>query len=302
MPRLVFDYGGRIMLSGIVVIVLIGITSLLRLPFMLIDGVAGTSHRERATASPKPHPRQSQPATGYVYWPRPLVGSKVATRSFVLNGVTLLTEEWESALSPSDAIAYYADHMAARGWGDTTEDFFNVAPENRDDGIVNNGLQDAHYVDTYRKVKASYLVLRRGLWTIYITAEPSANSVARSSIKILAASTPSIKDFSLTLASAFAEPAVDRVGRTAVDALEQQADARYRTIITVRHQEPGSVFAEMLGQCHQQNWRSLTQISDQQGYFAWLVRGESYAALSVVALSKGRSSVTFTEVTPEKSM
>jgi len=233
-----------------------------------------------------------------VFWPRFLCNTSPHTLSSVINGVQIITEDWSVGASTFDVLSYYREQMTARGWLDATEETYGFQTELRS---AANVPQDEHYVDDYRKVMDSNLVLTKGTWSLHITTDPGKNNGRVNTVHICAASTPNMKKYfegvGLALLGKQGPPS------PSVDVLQGTGREQYHTIIVTKNETPAQAFQEALAKVGAQGWRSVLLMPAQQtqsGYFAWLVRGKDYAALSVKALPQGQdSSVTLTEVAPE---
>jgi hypothetical protein len=201
-------------------------------------------------------------------------------------------------------LAYYREQMLARGWRDVTEETYNLRPEIhnlRDDGAE---LQDARYLQTYRSVMDSKLVLSRGGWSMHVMTEPAKSLHNGISVRLYAASTPSVADYAGKLMSAVA-PGDERPAQTSrsLDAVQHSGGQRYHTTITPKSQPPAEAFQEALNRLRAQGWRPALMSPTQPtraGHFAWLVRGQDYAVVSAKASPTGEGAVvSLTEVTPE---
>lgn len=232
------------------------------------------------------------------FWPEFPRSKAGNIQGVVIDGVQIVTEEWEGVASASDVLLYYREQMAARGWRDVTEETYSLQPESLD---AANGLQDERFVNDYRNVMDSTLVLSRGEWSMHITAEPGKEDGQKTAVKIYAAATPSIEEFLRGLESSlFGKGAPS--GSPLV-AEQQNGKEHYHTTVAAKREAPERAFQESLEHLGSEGWRPVMFLPRQQarsGYFAWLVKDKAYAALSVSAASRGQgSSVTLTEVTPE---
>ncbi len=50
--------------------------------------------------------------------------------SSLINGIQVISEEWDCGLSADDILSYYREQMTARGWEDTTKQTYGFQPEN----------------------------------------------------------------------------------------------------------------------------------------------------------------------------
>jgi hypothetical protein len=244
------------------------------------------------------HPAASDPAV-HPFWPEFPRNSAGNIQSMVINGVQIITEDWKSSASALDILSYYREQMIARGWRDTTEETYKLQPESLE---AANKEQNELVIKKYRDVMDSNLLLKRGEWSLNIAAEPSKKEVGQTTVTILAAATPSIKDLFWGMESTLAK----KTGQLnqPLDVVQRSGGDRYHTTIVAKSETPAQAFQEALVNLGAQGWQPVIFLSRKQtqsGNFAWLVRGKEYAALSVKALPQGRSSlVTLTEVMPAK--
>jgi hypothetical protein len=233
-------------------------------------------------------------------WPRfPHTGPSNLTR-INLNGVEILSEDWDCAATPGGILGYYREQMAARGWRDTTEETYGLQPELREWGVNKKGLQDEKYLEVYRKVMDSSVVLRRGQWSMHVLTQPRKGSMAGTAVKIYAAATPSLKDFFADLAPA-GRPALNDTPAPGVEATQYAGKDQYHTTIQTRSTDPEQALQEAEASFRAKGWRPLlTSSPDQsrQAYSTWFAKDTQYAVVMVHPLPNGQgSTVTLTEVT-----
>jgi hypothetical protein len=220
----------------------------------------------------------------------------------VLNGVQILNENWRTGASATAVIDYYRAEMAARGWRDVTEEALRFQPQYRNSGSGGNGLQDGEYLGVYRRTMDSTLIMSRGEWSLEIKTSPDADRNGETAVSICAAATPSLSDLFLQLSSSLSEAGVPGGQGRPVDVVQERGGERYHTTIAVRNEPPASAMRDALEDLNARGWRPAASLPERSGgseFFAWLVRGAEYGALSVRSLPDGRrSSVALTEVTP----
>jgi hypothetical protein len=134
-------------------------------------------------------------------------------------------------------------------------------------------------------------------------ALPSEKGIRQTDVRVFAAATPSIKEFCLSIGEGAFKADGTGPANGAIDTVQESGGQRCHTTIAIKNEEPVQIFNETLKDYHARNWQSMIFRPAQQGqpgYFAWLVKGQSYATLSVKALPQNHSSsVTLTEITPE---
>jgi hypothetical protein len=237
------------------------------------------------------------------FWPHfPGSAGSVAHRMTV-NGVDTISENWQTAAAPTLVIDYYKQQMLARGWRETTEESFHLQPERRVAKQGRDGLQDPEFIAKYDAIMSSSLVLNRGNWSIQIMAVPGQQGIRATDIRIFAAATPNIKDFSLVLFPDLKDGADPARAKT-IDTVEENGGQRCHTVITTTAKEPFRYFQDALEEYQSKNWSFISVSPVEPGrpeYFACVVKDKAYATLSVRPVPKGQgASVTVSEITPIK--
>lgn len=292
----------KIILSGVVAGLFILLLNLMQVWYASNPLLAGASKNLIKTTR-LPDRKEKSAGSELALWPQFPGSARSTVHRMTLNGVATISEDWQTSAAAVDVIAYYKEQMLARGWREVTEETYQLQPESRGAGMDNHGLQNPKYVEKYVAMMNTSLVLNRAPWSLQILTAPSEKGIRQTAVRVFAAATPSIKEFCLSIGEEAFK--ADNVGSAngAIDTVQESGGQRCHTTLAIKNEEPGQIFNEMLKEYHGKNWRCLTFHSASQGrpsYFAWLVNGQSYAALSVRALPKGNSSsVTFTEVTPE---
>lgn len=234
------------------------------------------------------------------FWPEFTHSDAGAFQSSVINGVQVMTEEWNCSASSDAVLSYYRDQMTARGWQDATEKTYSRDLEMRELGAMENIPEGQEALKKYRDTLDSELVLKRGEWSLHISTEP-AKDFGQITVKFYAAATPSIENFfQQTVSSALVNQGPD--GQP-MNVVQDNGSEHYHTTIATKNASPDQAFQSALADLGTKGWRPVMFLPKQKtrpGFFAWLVRGKQYAALSVSAAPQGGgSSVTFTEVTPD---
>lgn len=305
-PRLqaatgMLDHAGRLLVSVVVLGALLLILGLVtRVHVFFLDSVAARRAPLIAPSLPAPErtPSRVQPP-----WPRFPRSTSSEVQRTVINGVEVLTEEWESLAAAGEILAYYREQMAARGWHNVTEDTFGLRPELRDHDAGLDGLQNARYLETYRDVMESKLVMSRGNWSMHVMVDPAKKTIGGVAVRIYAAATPSVADHSGGVMSAFLGGTQPAAASRSLDAVQHSGGQRYHTTVVVKPRKPAQEFQAALLARRAEGWRpvaSAPQPSAQAGHFVWLVRGREYAVLSARLSPAGDGTVvSFTEVSPE---
>ena len=291
-----FNYAGKLLLTVIVVFIFLFTLQLVMKIHALF--LASRSHTAPSIYTGHPAPAVSHDSVKHPFWPEYPRNTPGNIQSAVINGVQILTEEWEAGASALEILAYYREQMIARGWRDVTVETYKLQPELLE---VVNGSQDERHVNNYRNIMDSTLVLSDGEWSMHITAEPSKKDVQKTAVKIYAAATPSIKNCFAGLGAAL----VGNRGPadSPLVAEQQNGKEHYHTTIVAKNETPAQAFQEALAKVGAEGWQPvlfLPKSRTQSGFFAWLVKGRQYAALSVSLLPQSQgSSVTLTEVSPK---
>ena len=291
-----FNYAGKALLTVLVLLIfLFAMELVLKIHSLFL---ASQSHSAPPIYVSNAARSASKDSSVRPFWPEFPRSNPGMIQGAVINGVQVITEEWEDNVSPLDVISYYRDQMTARGWRDTTEETYSLQPELHDAATA---PQDERFVANYRKVMDSTLVLNRRDWSLHLTTEPGKKDPRKTAVKIYAAAAPSIQSYFESLGATM-NANQGRAGR-ALDAIQQNGREHYHTTIATSSRASGQAFQEKLAGLGALGWRPavfLPREKTPNGYFAWLVRGKQYAALSVKALAPGKgSTVTFTEVTPD---
>ena len=287
----------KIILSTVTVFSFIMILRLMQWWYATSPLLAGT-YMSLAKPPPLPENQGKMAASDAAFWPHFPGSPSGSPHRITINGVDTLGENWPTTASAEDVIAFYREQMLARGWQDKTEEYYNLQPEFHGDGMGDNGLQNTEYITRYRFYMDSSLILNRNGWSLQFIAVPVEKGIHQTNVRIFAAATPSIKDFSESFGMGDLNPAGG-----GIDAVENSRGQRWHTRIITKNEEPLQVFNAMLKEYRDNNWRALVynpSPQKQSGYVAWLVKGQSYAGFAVKAIPQGKgSTVTLTEVTPD---
>jgi hypothetical protein len=211
----------------------------------------------------------------------------------MIDGIRVLSEQWDCGNSPAEVLSYYHDQMTARGWQDTTEQSYSLQPELHPDS-----LDDPKFIDQYKSTKDSNLMFNRADWSLHISAEPSRKGFRQTTVKFYAAQTPSFLNLARDTVSAVVKSPVPQ---QPMDVVQGGANEDYHTTIRTENEPPEVAFQDALEEEIRQGWRPVFSLPGKQSsssYFVWLTKGQQYSALSVQLTRQGASSVTLVEVTP----
>jgi hypothetical protein len=295
-----FNYTGKFLLTAFAAgLFLFLLGAILRIQAAFHASQTQLSHTALHIGTPSPG--TSHNSSVQSLWPEYPRSSGRNIQNTVINGVEILTEEWETDASAADVLAYYREQMAARGWQDTTEQTYGLQRDPHEVATIEGGPQAQQYAGNYQRIKDSTLVMSRQSWSLHLSAEPSQKRTGTTAVQFYAASTPSIQDFGQELAAAFAPKAGQT--RRPMDAVQHDAGQTYHTTIVLKDESPARAFDETLATLASKRWQRVAvppKPGARPGHFAWLVRGGQYAVLSVTASPHGAgSSVFFMEVSPD---
>jgi hypothetical protein len=290
------------------------LTAVLGFSFLYILAFVATVHfnflkSEALRRNPPPlfvgipsRPRAQGSGTS-AFWPQFPGSGQAGVRSTILNGVQILTQDWDCAASAGEILAYYREQMTARGWSDVTEETYGLQPESRTWGTGSRGLQDPRYLEAYHKVMDRNLALNRGDWSMHITTEPKRRGMGGTAVSIYAAATPSIHQFFHDLGASMTGLGNRGGEGKPLDAVQLSGGQRYHTMLSMKAAQPTQAFQEALANCRADGWQPVMMVPAKGkigGPAAWLTKGAQYAMLSVKPTPDGqRSSVTLMEVTPQ---
>jgi len=220
-----------------------------------------------------------------------------------VNGVDMIVEEWRTAAPGEAVIDYYRDQMVARGWRDATLELFDFGPDATGTRGGGNSTASPRKPGADGAPSDSTLVLNRGRWSMQVLTRPNEEQIQNTGVRIVAAATPSIRDFFLSMAAnAFGSGPLGMSGGP-IDTVEESGDQRRRTLFTARNGEPGEIFDEMLGEYRSKGWQCIVVRSPNQersDYFAWMLKGRAYATVGVRSAQREGSCWTeLTEITPK---
>jgi hypothetical protein len=287
---------GRVLLS---IVVLAGFLAMFVLTSKVIRAFAASRDKLRNQSvyvANRPRP-MAQTIPAHPFWPDfPGAGSRNLLGS-VINGVPVVSEDWEAGAPAADILAYYRDQMTGLGWQDVTEETYGLRPPG---GVPGGTVENENYVSNYRRIMDSNLVVRRMGWSIHLGVGPARRDPSRTAVRILAAATPSIRDFFSEVGSMFSgsSPQPDHP----IDVVQQAGGERTHTTVVVKDEAPGEAFQEALAKAGAEGWTPALMLPKQRagsGYVAWLVRGKAYAILTARALPRERTSaISMVEVSP----
>lgn len=257
-----------------------------------LDSESGANSLPSPYAS-KPVPAPVSDASAHPFWPEFPHSGAGMVQSSVINGIRVITEQWNCGASEDDVLSYYRDQMAARGWEDTTKQMYNLQPELN---AFPDDTEKGEYINNYRNVTDSTLILDRDDWSLRISTEPAKEGFHQITVRFYAAQTSSIMDIAGdTMASLIPKRGQKE---SPLDVVQKSNGDNYHTTISTKAEPPKEAFRDALADAVAEGWRPALLKPEPRGYFAWLVKGKQYGALSVMD-EDGRSTVTLVEVTPK---
>jgi hypothetical protein len=288
------NYAGRVGFSIVVIAMLL---AALNLVFMvhkrLLDTDAGLKNLTPFNVS-RPAAGTARNVSVHPFWPEFPHDTVGNVQSSVLNGIQVITEEWDCGASADDILSYYREQMTARGWEDTTKQTYGFQPE------MHTSLDDyenQQFIDKYRNVMDSTLMLNRGDWTLRVSTEPSPNGFHQTTVRFYAAQTASIMDVAEE-ATASVIPK-GRLNQLPLDVVQKSGTEDYHTTIGTKNEPSKQAFIDALADAEAKGWKPKFFRQQTHGYFAWLIKGKQYGALSVSDVQPGQAcTVTLIEVTP----
>ena len=291
----VLNYAVKVVLSVAAIVALLAALNLVfRVHRMLQDSESGVQNLPPLYVG-KPAAAHASDAPVQTLWPEFPHNNGGTVQSSVINGIQVIAEEWDCGASPDDILSYYRDQMTARGWQDTTKQAYNLQPEMNE---MPGDTEKEQYISNYRDVTDSTLVFNRGDWSLRISTEPAKEGFHQTSVRFYAAKTPSIVDVGeVAMASV-----VPKQGQkeSPLDVIQKSDGDNYHTMISTKLEPSKDAFRDALADVTGKGWRPVLFKRLPQGYFAWLVKGQQYGALSVRDEHQGQSSsVTLIEVTPK---
>ena len=258
---------------------------------MLLSAQQGITSRPPVYA-PKPVVSTAGDSSVIPLWPEYPHNGPGNLRTAMIDGVQVMSEQWDCGNSPDEVLSYYHDQMTARGWQDTTEQSYSLQPE-----LHPNSLDDPGFINNYRNTRDSNLMFNRGDWSLHISTEPSRHGFRQTTVKFYAAETSSFLNLAQDTAAAVVK---SPVSQQPMDVLQGGANEDYHTTIKTENEPPRVAFQDALEEEIRQGWKPAFSLPERQssGYFVWLTKGQRYSALSVQPTPQGASSVTLVEVTP----
>jgi len=278
------------LLSCLAVVVLITLLDMMRLWYHVHPVARRVSDEAKASEISNYNPRNVQ--NDDIFWPQYLGSGRSSVHRAIINGVQIINQAWNTTSSCRDAIDFYRRQMTARGWQDVTEETLDFQPELR---------PNEHSLSLYQQARDSNLILKRGGWSMQVTTFPNKQEDGQNTISVCAAATPSLREFVSQMAPSPGEDTTR--GGMPLDVVQESTKDIYHITLTPRNEPAAQAFQETLAELGAKGWSPAMALPAEKapsGYFAWLVRGNQYAALSVAASPQGGgSAVTLTEVTPK---
>jgi hypothetical protein len=294
---------GRIVLSLSVFFVGWGILFLMMVFHAFLNQESGGNNLDSYKAA-LPITSSAAPPKSLSLWPQYPVHGSITTHDFIINGASITVEEWKSSSLPKNILDYYETQLMARGWRDGMKELHSQAEESAMQ-LQNGGDETAKFASLLLQGVQpngnSSLELQRSGWSMSIVVEPSGESINQSRVTITVAPVTSLSDLSTTIAAA-SKPASFENDNKPLDIVRKSNGERYHTTIASTRINSDQAFKDSIAELYSKDWRMCLSPfrHGHSDIFAWLIKGNQYATLSVKALPQGQgSSVTLTEVTPE---
>lgn len=291
----VLNYTARVILSVAAIFVLLAALNLVfKVHRALLESETGLKSLPPLYVG-KPAPAQVSDASLKPFWPEFPHNNGGTAQSSVINGIQVITEEWNCGASADDVLSYYRDQMAARGWEDTTKQTYNLQPEMNE---MPDDTEKEQYISNYREVTDSTLVFNRGDWSLRVSTEPAKEGFHQITVRFYAAKTASIMDIGEEAMASVVPKGGQK--QSPLDVVQKSNGDNYHTMISTKEEPPKEAFRDALADVAAQGWKPVLYKTQPHGYFVWLVKGKQYGALSVMDEQQGHgSSVTLVEVTPK---
>jgi hypothetical protein len=235
-------------------------------------------------------------------WPRHPMAPEQRLHASVLQGVQMVSEEWSGVVAPREVLEYYRGHMVARGWLDQTEESLGLGVDTIASVKDAKILQDPTFLKKYDDVIQENLVLQRGNWSIHVHAKPEGKGSRRSAVRVVGVSVPDITRFA---AETMMNLAPGRLGTGSDSVIEHEQEiggSRHRTTLSVKPERAEKAFQTAIRDLENREWRIMLRREEptQPTRVAWLVQGESYAALTATPMNDGKGTrLTFIEIRPK---
>lgn len=292
----IFNYGAK---TGLSVLVLFALLASVRV-IPLIGKWALTSGGLRVRAREAPATMVERDEAGPRF-PRFPGSSGGMPHEVVMNGVRFVSQDSTVTACADDVLDFYKSAMSVRGWSDCTEAVYGLSPDLRDPSGGKNSLQDPQYLELYRKITDSNVVMQKDDWSFHVRTAPSREGRGKLEVRICAAGTPSIKDFYAELAQKFAANDFRGDGGVLLDAVETGSGNEFHTRWSRVGRAPDLAFNDMMQDLVADEWRPLSvsvpQLEGKADHCALLVKETGYAFLRVAPSPDGAGSAAIiTEV------
>ena len=235
-------------------------------------------------------------------WPRyPTVSTRNPVGG-VLNGVRVVTEEWEGRGSSDAILDFYRGQMLSRGWEDQTERSLGLGPDLLASTTDPSLLQDPGFLSQYEDVVGRTMVLGRGDFSMIVQTGSIPGRPEMNRVRITGAATPDVVRFAL---GSFVPSGGPRKPQSAVPSLRYEGrigSERHQATLSVTSEHPSRAFRNALNALQRDRWRTLSQTELSAGpeHRTWLVRGKQHALLSATPDGSGRgTALAFAELGPE---
>ena len=202
-----------------------------------------TSNPQQALQAPI-HPSQHS-------WPKFPLQRFPASRDIEIAGVKCQVETWQTPVEGWEVIDFYKRMMASQGWQDVTEEAYHLTPGQ---SVVGDQLHMPAFLQRYRTIVDSTLVLTRDGQTLQVFASPSPRSAFETMVGIVLAQCDSTADFAATLQNALEEPNGGLRSKE-INFSENYGRTGYRSSILRSTDDPATAHAKAITLLQSEGWR-----------------------------------------------
>ncbi|MDA1087283.1 MAG: hypothetical protein O2901_09745 [Verrucomicrobia bacterium] len=171
-----------------------------------------------------------------------------------INDVTMYTGTMYVRGEPQDIVDYYIAQMAARGWHDVTEEFFNIDPYDPSCSASKILDQDPKALARYEKLRSHEAVLRRAGRSIIVHISPRAEK--GQSVDLTLAETPDLKRFWTQTAKTYERAIDENATQKWMRVVDGCAECRGGAVANfmVSADSPETLSAEIIADMEREGW------------------------------------------------